>query len=189
MKNKLIYFVLALSIILLCFFFLINHHYKKIDFQNNNSVEILINSTLQNNITYSSYVYLSYYENRKYLNLDTLPKLIYRYHEFSCEACINKDLSLICDLKKEIGKEKILLLPAYEFSRNNTILLKNKLIDFEYINIPSEVLNIPKDKEGSYKNYFFIINNQKEMHMLFFPSIDDTYSAEFYINIVKKILM
>ncbi|SFK34130.1 hypothetical protein [Proteiniphilum acetatigenes] len=145
-----------------------------------------LDNSFFNNIINASNVYYNYYQNKEHLKIDSFPKLIYRYHEYSCDACIYKELSLIHDLMKEIGRDRILILPSYEFSRSNIIRLKNDLADFEYFNLSLESLNIPKNIEGGYSRYFFIVNNTEKIELVFFPSISSLDKTKLYLDTIKN---
>ena len=48
------------------------------------------------------------------------------------------------NIQKSFGKNKILILPAYENNRYNMMLLKNKLSNFRFTNISEEFLDITR---------------------------------------------
>ena len=48
------------------------------------------------------------------------------------------------NIQKSFGKNKILILPAYENNRYNMMLLKNKLSNFRFTNISEEFLEFPR---------------------------------------------
>jgi len=90
---------------------------------------------LLNNVSLSSEVYHSYAKNKGHWNKQfSHPTLVYRYPEHMCRGCYYESLEILLRFQEEIGKENILLLPAYEESRDSRIKLKNELGKHNYIN-------------------------------------------------------
>lgn len=60
------------------------------------------------------------------------------------------------NIQKSFGKNKILILPAYENNRYNMMLLKNKLSNFAYVN-----------NQGRMTSFYFPSKNQQDITRLY----------------------
>ena len=75
------------------------------------------------------------------------------------------------NIQKSFGKNKILILPAYENNRYNMMLLKNKLSNFRFTNISEEFLEFPSSRTtGLSQRFFAYVNNQGRMTSFYSPS-------------------
>ena len=144
------------------------------------------------NLKLYSLVYTDYFNNRIFFHDKTENKtsiLIYRYSKYMCESCIQEDLQEIEFFQKEIGKEKILLLPAYPNNRAGMIELSNVLAKFNYVNIPSDSLLIPLQNGDFLQRYFAIIDRDGNLNMVFFPRNGEKNLTRIYFSEVKKELL
>ena len=116
------------------------------------------------------------------------PVLIYRYSKFMCESCFQEDLQQIELLQKEIGKEKILLLPAYPDNREGRIELTNVLAKFNYVNIPIDSFLIPSQDGNFMQQYFAVIDKEGNLSMVFFPRREEANLTRIYLSEVKKLI-
>lgn len=57
--------------------------------------------------------------------------LIYCFSEDMCDECIYQDLAELYEAQKEVGKDRVLLLPAYRTIRKNQIILRNSFITLD----------------------------------------------------------
>ena len=65
-------------------------------------------------------VYMHYFNNKSSIREKTGSKssvLIYRFSKHMCAVCVHEDLYEIEQFQKDVGKEKIVLLPAYSDDR------------------------------------------------------------------------
>ena len=115
----------------------------------------------------------------------TFPKkdaLIYCFSE-----CIYQDLVELYEIQKEIGQDRILLLPVYRMSRINQIVYKNKLHNFKYINIPIDSIKFPFHKESGLEQRFFVYTDRTGgIRSLFFPQKNKQSITRVYLNGVRK---
>jgi len=115
--------------------------------------------------------------------------LIYRYSKYMCENCIQEDLVEIEQFQKEIGREKVLLLPSFPDNRAGIIELTNVLSKFNYVNIPIELLLIPS-RDGDYmQSYFGVIDEDGNLTMAFIPLRGKANITRLYFSEVKKIIV
>jgi hypothetical protein len=117
-----------------------------------------------------------------------IPLLIYRYSKNVCPSCIMKDLSDLSDIQSIIGKDKVLVLPAFGNTRNDRVILANELSAFNYKNIPNELLVIPYDSVFMIRPYFAIINQKGNIEMIFFPRRNNRKLTDVYFSEIKKII-
>jgi hypothetical protein len=138
------------------------------------------------NIQYISEVIRSY-EKVKHL-YGKKNALIYRYVNNTCNSCLNTNLEELLVLQGEIGKEKIWIFPAYPSDRQSRIQLSNELFRFNFQNIPIDSLFVPiYDAMG--KSYFAVINNKRDINMVFFPDENNIRQTRRYLMEVKRKLM
>jgi len=107
------------------------------------------------------------------------PVLVYRYSDNMCEGCIFEDLENLKIFQNKIGKNRILILPAY--NRQNLARLLYELADFNYKNITVESLSVLSQQ------YFAVINNNDKVEMVFFPMMGYSSITQAYFNEVENI--
>lgn len=119
--------------------------------------------------------------------LDETNILVYRFSEDMCDGCILQDLTELYNIQKSLGKNKILILPAYENNRYNMMLLKNKLSNFRFTNISEEFLEFPSSRTtGLSQRFFAYVNNQGRMTSFYFPSKNQQDITRLYLNHLKE---
>ena len=59
--------------------------------------------------------------------------LLFRYAQTTCSTCNDANLNEILELQEEIGKDNILIFPAYLNDRASKIRLSNELAKFNYL--------------------------------------------------------
>ena len=192
LKTKTVYFFLGLSI----FGFLLFGIWKNIElmkFRNKITVieaELLVSEYQWiEYLKYYSPIYTNYLNNKDSLQETIGNKtsvLIYRYSKFMCESCIQEDLQEIEQFQTEIGREKILLLPAYPDSREGKIELANVLAKFNYVNIQRESFIIPSHPNDVLQRYFAVIDKDGNLTMVFFPRRGETNLTRIYFSEVRK---
>ena len=134
-------------------------------------------------INFSSDVYHSSIDM---LWFQKLPIIIYRYSWNMCNSCIIDDLMELRDFQKRIGKDHILVLPAYPDERKSKARLNNELADFSYQNISIDLLIIPIHETEGTKPYFAMVNNVGKLEMVFFPKRSHTVITQAYFKEVEK---
>jgi hypothetical protein len=126
----------------------------------------------------------------EYLNIseNKSPLLIYRYSKNVCPSCIIKDLDELANIQSIIGKDKVLVLPAFGNTRSDRVIMANELSHFNYKNIPKELLVIPYDSMFMIRPYFAILNQTENIEMIFFPQRNNQKLTDIYFSEVKKII-
>jgi len=141
---------------------------------------------------YSS-VYQNYFNNQSSIREKVGSKssvLVYRFSKNMCAGCVHEDLSEIEQFQKDIGKGKIVLLPAYPDDRMGMIELNNMLaVKFNYVNIPCKSFLIPSQDGDFQQRYFAVIDNEGNLTMVFFPRRDETKLTRLYFSEVKKLII
>lgn len=124
------------------------------------------------------------------LGLDVFPEsntLIYCFSENMCDECIYQDLSELYEIQKDIGKNNVLLLPAYGTDRTNQIILRNKFSNFRYINIPVDSITFPFHRGNGMEQRFFVFTDESgRIRSLFFPKKNRQGLTHIYLNSVKS---
>ena len=131
-------------------------------------------------------VKLSFLKNRdSILSEVKYPILIYRYSRDNCSNCIVEDLSELNIFQEEAGKDKVLVLPSFEESPNNSRMFANQLANFAYKNMSANLLIFPKDKNGFAYRYFALIDGKGNLGEIHFPQIRHTDVTKAYFGRVK----
>lgn len=138
------------------------------------SIIYLYNENNKNKALLYSIVHLSCTTNTQSLPWDSIKfpqnnSLIYRFSEHMCDECIFQDLAELRKIQEKIGKEQVWVLCDFENNRINHSLFKNKLHDFNYMNIPSDSLSFPLDQNLNEKRFFATINAEGHITTLFYP--------------------
>lgn len=115
------------------------------------------------------------------------PVLIYRYSDFMCSSCIFEDLSELELLLAKIGKDKILILPAGDDTRDNRIIYNNQLSKFNYFLLPNDSLVMPNDSNDMPQRYFALLDKNKKIRNIFFPKKDNVKLTQMYFSDIIKI--
>ena len=142
-------------------------------------------------VTMSSKVQENYLNNKQLINELIHKKeslLVYRYSIYMCNGCIMEDLATLFDYQTIVGKDKILVLPYFENSRENKILVMNELSRFNYKYIPDSILTIPLTSELIHHRYFAYIDEKKNMSMIFFPIRGKSELTQMYFSEIDKMM-
>lgn len=89
-----------------------------------------------------------------------------------CRTCYQEDLSELSKFQQKVGRDRILVTPAFEDNRNDIIQLRNELKNFNYVNIPLDSMFTPINQlNGVTHRYFAIVNNNRQIELVFFPQV------------------
>ena len=103
-----------------------------------------------------------------------------------CFSCIMEDLMVLRDFQKQIGKDRVLVLPAYPDDRGSKARLNTELADFNFHNISTDSLTIPiRENEGA-KSYFALMNSDGKLEMVYFPVRGHPTITQAYFEKVEK---
>jgi hypothetical protein len=103
-----------------------------------------------------------------------------------CEGCIFEDLENLKVLQKQIGKDRILVLPSFSNNSRNRARLLYELADFNYRVISLTSLVIPTLEARGPLPYFAVINSQGNVEMVFFPRLGYSTFTQAYFKEVEK---
>ena len=96
--------------------------------------------------------------------------LIYRFRVDMCDECIRQDLETLYTFQEIVGKQNIMLLPAFPENRNTTIYLSNLLHNFNYRNVSDSLLGFPThQKTNEVVRYMAYINANGKLTSIFYP--------------------
>lgn len=113
--------------------------------------------------------------------------LVYRFSEDMCDGCVLQDLAELYEMQKNVGENKVLVLPSYEDTRDNRILLTNKLSNFRFVNLSEDSLSFPYNQNtGLNQRFFAYVNDKGEMTSFYFPTRNHQCITRFYLNYLKE---
>jgi hypothetical protein len=141
------------------------------------------------NLKLSEEVLNNYLKNKQFIKEkinNGFPLLIYRYSLDMCFSCILEDLSELYNCQKIIGENGIMVLPAFENTRDNRTRVMNDLEHFHFRNIPFDSLLIPLDSDKIRRRYFAVINKNENIEMIFFSESSDKKRTKAYLDEVIK---
>ncbi len=109
-----------------------------------------LQNTLFDHVKSMSEVYYAHENYAQRLHNDTCAILVYRYTPNMCNSCYLEDLFELKEFQKDIGRDVILVLPAYSSNdRSNRIRMANETEGFKCQNIPVDSLALPlREGEG-----------------------------------------
>ena len=143
------------------------------------------------NLKHYSPIYTDFFHKKVAIQEKTGNKtsvLVYRFSKYMCENCIQEDLLEIELFQEEIGKDRILLLPAYPANREGHIELTNVLAKFNYVNIPIDSMLIPSQDGNYMRRYFAVIDKEGNLSMVFFPRREEVNLTRHYLSEIKKLI-
>lgn len=115
--------------------------------------------------------------------LNDSPKLIFRFSQMDCKACIDEEFDRIKRLSKQIGINNVLIITDYENPRNLRLFIKMNLIDVAVYNCEKFDLLI---EERGLSPYVFLLSKEgytQKVHYLDKSSVEST--KEFYKDILR----
>jgi hypothetical protein len=112
--------------------------------------------------------------------------LIYRYAKNMCNTCIVEDLEELSCFQKKAGSEHVCILPAYGTDKYDNVILTNELHNFEFKNIPLDVMAVPLDSNMIMRRYFGYVDNKGNLSMVFFPTKDHVNQTRSYLSEINK---
>ncbi len=114
------------------------------------------------------------------------PKLIFRFSEMNCNACIVAELPMIKTISSDVGKENIILLGSFPHINALKSFKKIHEIDFSIYNVDSELLE-HNLAESLNVPFYFVINSYHNPQSLFFPEKTRPLLSKSYLNSVAKL--
>ena len=112
--------------------------------------------------------------------------LIYRFKDDMCDECIDQDLGELYNFQCKVGKNRILVLPAYEKNRGNDIFLSNRLEHFTYKNISDSIIGFPlNQKTGQSVRYLAYIGKDGKINSIFFPIKFEQQITQIYLHVLE----
>jgi hypothetical protein len=192
MNNKYLYILWSILTALLLYFNVANNiKLRRCEYEKNSNEAS--NDIMFYNISHISEIINSYNANKdilRYIFLKQVdfPVLIYRYRQGICSPCFQEDLSVLYQLKDEIGAGRILVIPEYGDDRNSQLAMKSDLNHFHHRNVPSKYLQIPTDSNGARDKYFAVINKDGDIESVFFSKAGYQYLTKIYVNGLKELL-
>lgn len=116
------------------------------------------------------------------LEIKNKPILLYRYSSTMCEACTNMDLNILQEYLPKIGKDKILILPAFGKDRDSRIKMRSVLSGFNYHNIEKEKIPIPLNMDLIPHRFFAILDSCNQIRCIYYPSKNFSDMTYMYLD-------
>ena len=196
-KNK-SFIIIALSIVVVVLFY--SNVYISNKLRDSSNANLLFFKELETNYTPDTDILcygkkvsevITNYQKSKDIFIDSInnktPLLFYRYSQFICDGCVQDDLDLLDSLVAKIGKEHILVLPAFPNNKENRLRLRNRLAKFNFINIPIEDFDIPLECNSNLqKRYFAYINKDRIIEFVFFPEREKPQLTKHFFSEIKE---
>ncbi|HCT30765.1 MAG TPA: hypothetical protein DIW31_08520 [Bacteroidales bacterium] len=110
------------------------------------------------------------------------PRLILRYSELNCQACIDVQLASLNKLAYKIGKENIIILASYKAIANMTKFKRINKLDMSIYNVDS--IGLPLEKENI--PFYFIIDQNKKTKLTFVPYKEFPSLTEKYFELIQN---
>jgi hypothetical protein len=192
MSNKYLYILWSILTALLLYFNVANNIKLRMCEHDKNNNEAS-NYIMFHNINHTAEIINSYNDNKDilryvFLKQTDFPVLIYRYQQGICSPCFQEDLSVLYQLKDEIGTDRILIVPEYGDDKNSRLSMKSDLNHFNHRNVPSKYLQIPADSDGVRDKYFAVINKDGNIENVFFSKAGYQHLTKIYVNGLKNLL-
>jgi len=181
MQNKRILIIIAaLSVLVVCFGLWVIS-------KPNNTTRRLRASLQTILIDHVLYIPKAYHVHDNYTEQLLNRTLIYRYSQNSCAPCYLEDIFELDELGKIIGRDNMLILPAYtEYDRNSRITINSEVRGLNYRNIPPDSLPLPINKAGEHLRYFAVIDEHGDVGMVFFPTRGRQDLTRLYFKEVER---
>jgi hypothetical protein len=130
---------------------------------------------------------VGYTEQTKEIDLKSLLsdsiKLVFRFHERNCNACVEQALKSLMEFNAKIGVNNILIITSYQDIRKMKIFVQQYAPGIQIFNV-NEDINIPLDKWDT--PYFFVTDNTLKAQLVFIPIKEiQNYTWE-YLNIIYQ---
>ncbi|TSA32387.1 MAG: hypothetical protein D4R64_16250 [Porphyromonadaceae bacterium] len=122
------------------------------------------------------------------LNNDTVPikslvtssKLIYRFSNQSCSACVADDIKYLRELGDSIGYQNIIIISDYENTRLLNIFRNSTGINFPCYNFTGSFnLSIETDSDIKKTPFFFLLDEKLKIQYAFladeYPELNEIY--------------
>lgn len=105
--------------------------------------------------------------------------LLYYYYGGGCQSCIDDDLQLLRDCKKNIGKESIVVISLQSNIRNYKIRARTLFKDFNVVHLSEQDVYIPKDSNGMVCRCFALMDSTNQISNIFFPYLDKSVTSAY----------
>jgi hypothetical protein len=111
-------------------------------------------------------------------------QLVFRFNEFTCQNCIFEEFSKLDSISNIIGKERIIVMGAYESDKDLNIVKRLNRVKLPIYNVKIGDINCPIDNYNV--PYIFILDKNYNAKNIFIPlKGSDNQSDEYYRTIVN----
>jgi peroxiredoxin len=113
-----------------------------------------------------------------------VPKLVFRFTDYSCDHCIEQQISLLNELSKKIDSKRILIVVSTKNKRNIKALIRRFGITFPVVS--SEF--VIKEVDQYSLPYYFVLDPSNEIKKLFLPDVMFEDTSRQYLKAVSMII-
>jgi hypothetical protein len=111
-------------------------------------------------------------------------QLVLRYNEDNCSSCIDHSLEALLEYKDAIGIDNILIIATVKNNRKlKAFIDKFENLNIQIINTDSEI-NLPIEEYNI--PYFFMMNKDLKIKMLFVPIKELPDNTARYLDIISE---
>ncbi len=101
------------------------------------------------------------------------PKLFFHYSKFTCDICVEKEVSQLKTYIQEIGTENVIVIASFESKRVLSAFKKINDFEFEIYSCEEQIFGI----EESSLPYYFILNSNCQIERFFLPQNSHSLSG------------
>lgn len=113
--------------------------------------------------------------------------LIYRFSDDMCDECIRQDLHELYKFQKLLGKQSLIIFPAFEEKEWRCVENSGLLNEFCCKNIPESVFSFPFNiSNGTFKRYLAYVGADGKIKSVFFPEKYKQNLTNIYLQGVKN---
>lgn len=130
-----------------------------------------------------------YTEDRRAIDLQSLMqegnKLIFRYSELHCNACVDSMVVKLREYAKEVGQDKVNIWASYSSNREYYLFLRLNQVDVPVYNVQSTSLPLDSLEEP----YLFILSPDLHVSHIYIPHKEYPSSTFKYLEDVRHLLI
>ncbi len=112
------------------------------------------------------------------------PKLFFHYSKFTCDICVEKEVSQLKTYIQEIGTENVIVIASFESKRVLSAFKKINDFEFEIYSCEEQIFGI----EESSLPYYFILNSNCQIERFFLPQKQYPELTQTFYNSYKEMI-
>ena len=165
----------------------LNDSIAQLQNQNASYVQCIFNNEICGGREFRTSENLKTIEGRVLESMDTLfsnTKLVLRYTEFGCSACIEDQVQRLVKLAEKIGRDHVIIITYYNLIRDLVAFQRINKINFPVFILPRKSIILPIEEIDV--PYFFILNGSNRIFSFFQPTKANPELTDKYFEIIQK---